>query len=61
VWHPHPDRPDRHALRQRQPRGDLEREVRGLRFEVGELRKSVDAQTRQIQTLQEKVDKAGGK
>jgi hypothetical protein len=41
--------------------GDLEREVRGLRYEVSELRKSVEAQTRQIQALQEKVDRAGGK
>jgi hypothetical protein len=41
--------------------GDLEHEVRGLRSDVGELRKSVESQTNQIKILQEKVDKAGGK
>ncbi len=40
---------------------DLEREVRGLRSDVNELRKAVESQTRQIQTLQEKVDRAGGR
>jgi len=34
---------------------DLEREVQGLRSEVGELKKSVDAQTNQINLLQEKL------
>ena len=41
--------------------GDLEREVRGLRSEVGELKKAVEAQTGQIQALQDKLDKAKGK
>ena len=39
---------------------DLEREVRGLRSEVGELRKAVDAQTGQIKALQDKLDKGKG-
>lgn len=36
---------------------DLNREVRELRTEVGELKKSVDAQTTQIKLLQDKLDK----
>jgi Sec-independent protein translocase protein TatA len=41
--------------------GDLEREVRGLRSEVGELKKAVETQTDQIEALQEKLDKAQAK
>jgi hypothetical protein len=36
--------------------GDLEREVRGLRSEVGELKKAVEAQTGQIKALQDRLD-----
>lgn len=35
---------------------DLEREIRQLRSEVGELRKSVEAQTILIKSLQTKAD-----
>lgn len=38
--------------------GDLEREMRGLRSEVGELKKAVETQTGQIKALQDKLDKA---
>jgi hypothetical protein len=38
--------------------GDLEREVRALRSEIGELKKAVEAQTGQIKALQERLDKA---
>jgi hypothetical protein len=37
--------------------GDLEREVQGLRSEVGELKDAVEAQTGQIKALQDKLDK----
>jgi hypothetical protein len=37
--------------------GDLEREVRGLRSEVGELRKSIDAQSTEIKALRERIEK----
>jgi len=37
--------------------GDLEREVQGLRSEVGQLKTAVESQTDQIKVLQEKVDK----
>jgi Sec-independent protein translocase protein TatA len=40
--------------------GDLEREVHGLRSEVGELKKSVEAQTAEIKALQQKLDKQQG-
>jgi Sec-independent protein translocase protein TatA len=40
--------------------GDLEREVQGLRSEVGELKKSVEAQTAEIKALQQKLDKQQG-
>jgi Sec-independent protein translocase protein TatA len=40
---------------------DLEREVKGLRSEVGELKKAVEAQTSQIKALQDKLDKTKGK
>jgi hypothetical protein len=36
--------------------GDLAREVHGLRSEVGELKKSVEAQTAEIKALQQKLD-----
>jgi hypothetical protein len=41
--------------------GDLERELRGLRSEVSELKLAVEAQTRQIRALQDKLDKAKAK
>ena len=41
--------------------GDLEREVRGLRSEVGELKKAVEAQTGQIKAMQDKLDKVKAK
>jgi hypothetical protein len=41
--------------------GDLEREVHGLRSEVGELRKAVEAQSAEIQALRAEVGKARGK
>ena len=37
---------------------DVEREVRNLRSEVVELKKSIDDQTTQIKALQDKVEKA---
>ena len=40
--------------------GDLEREVQGLRSEVRELKKSVEAQTAEIKSLQQKLDKQHG-
>ena len=36
--------------------GDLEREVRGLRSEVGELKSAVEAQTGQIKALQNSLE-----
>ena len=36
---------------------DLEREVRGLRTDISELRKSVEVQTSQIKLLEERVAK----
>lgn len=38
--------------------GDLDREVRGLRSDVGELKKAVEAQTGRIKASQEQLDKA---
>ena len=40
--------------------GDLEREVHGLRSEVRELKKSVEAQTAEIKALQQRLDKQPG-
>ena len=40
---------------------ELEREVRGLRSDVGELKQAVETQTKQIEALQDKVDPAGDK
>ena len=37
--------------------GDLEHDLRGLRSEVGDLKKAVEAQTATIKALQEKVEK----
>ena len=37
---------------------DLEREVQGLRSDVGELKKAVEAQTGEIKALQERLDNA---
>lgn len=39
---------------------DLEREVRGLRSEVNELKKSIEAQTSEFRLLQQKLDKQPG-
>lgn len=39
---------------------DLEHEVKALRTEVGELKKSIDTQTQEIRVLQNKVEKAKG-
>lgn len=39
---------------------DLRRDVRALRSEVVELKKSVDAQAAEIRTLQQKLDEARG-
>ena len=39
--------------------GHLEREVRDLRSEVGELKKSVEAQTAEFKLLQQNLDKRG--
>ena len=36
-------------------RGDLDREVRGLRSQVGELKKVIETQTDHIKALEEKV------
>jgi hypothetical protein len=36
---------------------DLERDVRALRSEVADVRKSVDTQTNELKVLQEKVDR----
>jgi hypothetical protein len=36
-------------------RGDLDREVRGLRAEVGELKKVIETQTDHIKALEQKV------
>jgi Sec-independent protein translocase protein TatA len=41
--------------------GDLEREVRGMRSEVGELKKAVENQTGQIKAMQDKLDKVKAK
>lgn len=38
--------------------GDLKRDVRALRSEVAELKKSVDAQSAEIKVLQRKIDEA---
>jgi hypothetical protein len=38
--------------------GNLEQEVRGLRSEVRELKRAVEAQTGQIKALQDKLEKA---
>ena len=37
--------------------GDLNREVHGLRSEIGRLKEAVELQTNQIKLLQEKLDK----
>lgn len=37
----------------------LEREIHDLRSEVGELKKSVEAQTAELKLLQQKLDKRG--
>lgn len=37
---------------------ELEREIRGLRSEIGELKQAVEAQTIQSKLLAEKVDKS---
>jgi hypothetical protein len=39
---------------------DLEREVHGLRSEVSELKKTVEAQTSELKLLQQKLDKQAG-
>jgi hypothetical protein len=39
---------------------NLEREVHGLRSEVGELRKSIDAQSTEIRALRERIEKGKG-
>lgn len=38
--------------------GDLKRDVRALRSEVTELKKSVDAQSAEIKALRQKIDEA---
>jgi hypothetical protein len=40
--------------------GDVEREVRNLRSEVGELKKSVDAQSAEIKALRAKLEQGKG-
>jgi len=40
--------------------GDVEREVHRLRSEVGELKKAIEAQTIEIKSLQQKLDKQQG-
>jgi Sec-independent protein translocase protein TatA len=40
--------------------GNVEREVQGLRSEVRDLKKSVDAQTEQIKTLGDEVERLHG-
>ncbi|HMP01650.1 MAG TPA: hypothetical protein PKD86_11125 [Gemmatales bacterium] len=39
---------------------DLEREVQGLRSEVGELKKAAEAQTAEIKALRQMLDKQPG-
>lgn len=39
---------------------ELEREVRSLRSEIGDLKKSIEAQTNQIQTWKDKLEKSEG-
>lgn len=41
--------------------GDLEREARGLRAEVGELRKAVDAAAGEVRALRERLGDPGPK
>jgi hypothetical protein len=41
--------------------GELERELRGLRSDVGELKKTIEAQTSQMKALTDRVEKAKGK
>jgi hypothetical protein len=41
--------------------GDLERDVRGLRHDVTELKRSIDEQTGRIRTLEEKIDRVRAK
>jgi hypothetical protein len=36
---------------------DLEREIRGLRSDVNELKTSIDGQANEIERLQQKIDK----
>jgi Sec-independent protein translocase protein TatA len=40
--------------------GDLEREVHGLRSEIRELKKSVESQTAEIKSVQQKLDRQPG-
>jgi hypothetical protein len=40
--------------------GELEREVRGLRTEIGELQRAVEVQTAEIKALQQKLDNQQG-
>jgi Sec-independent protein translocase protein TatA len=39
---------------------ELEREVQGLRSEINELKKSVDAQSNELKMLRQKLDKKPG-
>jgi len=39
---------------------NLKNEIAGLRSEIGQLKKTIDAQTDQIKTLQEKLERAKG-
>jgi hypothetical protein len=41
--------------------GDLEREVRNLRSDVGELKKSIDAQSAEIKARRDGIQKGKGK
>jgi len=41
--------------------GDLEREVHGLRSEVGELKKSIEAQSIEFKALRDELEKGKGK
>ncbi|HEV8061375.1 MAG TPA: hypothetical protein VGP68_15965 [Gemmataceae bacterium] len=39
---------------------ELAREVEGLRYEVSELKRSIDAQTSELKVLQQILDKKSG-
>jgi hypothetical protein len=41
--------------------GDLEREVRGLRSDVGELKKTIETQSAEIKALRERLDQGRAK